>query len=274
MTPEAHDYLAREAGARVEIDKDNQQVLAPRVDLHLQVQEALIAQMADHVAKLVEETDFDPAAENRAAAAWLLAARAMALARALTTLLRAGFCTEVEPIARALSEVLRLIPLILDPKEEKVWDEWCSEKDWSRPKSLTRAEIEHQNREAAAMVKRGYKPPGRTHEENKSEYEASSKHVHPQREAILESWDERGRRFLPGPERSVVTQAVWVHFGDQWIKDACVTCGMVMTRLQPPQERGAFWEGVVETGLEKLAKVEQVAPLDPQHMQDVGGSLT
>ena len=80
-----------------QIDKDNQQVLAPRIDLHLEVQEALIAQMSDHVDKLVEETDFDPAAENRAVAAWLLAARAMALAQALTTLLRAGFCTEAEP---------------------------------------------------------------------------------------------------------------------------------------------------------------------------------
>ena len=155
-----------------------------------------------------------------------------------------------------------------------MWDKWCSEEGWSRPKDITRAEREHQEREAEEMRKRGFEPPGTTHEDSVSEYHSSSKHVHPQRDAILESWDERVRRFQPGPDRPVVTRAVWVHFGDQWIKDAYVTCGMVMTRLQPPQEREVFWKGVVETGLEKLAKVERVAPLDPQHLQDVVGSLT
>jgi hypothetical protein len=48
---------------------------------------------------------------------------------------------------------------------------------------------------------------------------------------------------------------------------------MVMTRLRPPEEREAFWKAVVETGLEKLAKVERVAPLEPQKLQDAGGSL-
>jgi hypothetical protein len=131
------------------------------------------------------------------------------------------------------------------------------------------AEREHETRQAARILSLGFRPPERTDALSSAVYRHMSEHAHPQRRPILRAWDPAVRQFLAGPAGPALQRAVWVGFGDEWIRETYLTVGAALTQMLPPDERPTFWSSAVEQGLGALSHLQHAAPLDPSRLLGV-----
>lgn len=239
-------------------DLRNHPIVKARVEMHLGAAEGILNEFRDTHQRVLDVTDFDPLAKTRQGAAWLLAGRSLSLAYTLLSTSRAGFTADMAPGARTLQEATGAIRIMLDPAEELLHRKWLKD-GYFTPTDLRRAQERIEDRQAVAMLKSGFAPPGRTHDLDKALYDQWSKITHNRRSGIAESYSPELREFSYGTRVDPLRWAVWVGYATQVQVEVVLTVGALLTKIFGQN----CWLELVEPSLARIADVQEKYPLDP-----------
>src|SRR5215211_1114577 len=114
------DYIKRRRETAHRSYERRAAILQPRIDGHLQVY-GLVLNALDHAHRQVaDNTNLTLDGDTRQAATWVVAGRCIGLARAVLTLLAAGFGPETVAAARTLHETVRLLGVLADEHEPEL----------------------------------------------------------------------------------------------------------------------------------------------------------
>ena len=92
-------------------------IVEPRIEGHLKVYGIALDGLTQAHTGIPDETDLDLAGDTRAAAVWIVAGRCIGYARAVLTLVGAGYGGESAAQMRALHEANRLLSALADDGE-------------------------------------------------------------------------------------------------------------------------------------------------------------
>lgn len=242
--------------------------IEPRIQRRHELHRSILDVMCEAHADFVDRTDFDPEADTRQGAAWMMAGRCLSLAGTLLGLLEQGYGPEIVPTARSLHEASRLLAVLLDSSETELADRWLAG-EWVRPKAMSQAEERGQTRMAEEMIRAGIAPPGRTHELTKDVYSALSNVAHHSRAGFSGDFNRTVRRFQYGPHASPLRRAAWQQQADEILYDAVLSVGLLLTKCFGP----GFWTEQVEPALDAIRTARAREPLLPDELVQEASTL-
>jgi hypothetical protein len=147
------DYIQRRRElARLEYAR-HAAILQPRIDGHLEVYGLVLDALDSAHRHIADNTNLTLDGDTRPAAAWTVAGRCIGLARAMLTLLAAGFTAEAAAEARTLHEAVRLLGVLADEDEPDLLRRWLEDDGnrWVRPRA-TRAASDRQRERVVAKL--------------------------------------------------------------------------------------------------------------------------
>jgi hypothetical protein len=104
------------------------------------------------------------------------------------------------------------------------------------PIEASRAEANQEERIAALAQRVGEEPPESAVALTHDVYGSLSRHA--KRTPILESWRPDLHRFSVGADSSIIFRAIWVSYGDEWVRETYQTGGLTLTKFFPDRESG------------------------------------
>lgn len=241
-----------------EADTSNLPIVEPRIAAHLAVHDGILDSLRGEHARLVDETNFDPLRKTRQAAAWLLAGRCLSLGYGVTAMLRANLTTEVAPLARTLYEASGALRIMLDSAEPDLHRKWLGDGYFS-PNVLERAQKRMEDRQAAAMLRHGVVPPGRTREDGHWLYGEWSRIAHNRRSGVLENYSPPLWEFAYGPHPDPLRRGLWTGYGSEVLYEVLLSVGAMLTKAHGPK----MWMCRIEPAVDVLQRLREQHPLDP-----------
>lgn len=242
--------------------------IEPRLERRRRLHSQILHELRDAHAAFVDRTDFDPEADTRPGAAWMVGGRCLSQAGALLTLLTQRYGPEIVPAARSIHEASRLLSVLIDPGEPELLENWLAD-EWVRPRDMSQAEERHQTRLVEQMIRVGARPAERTHELTKDVYSHLSAPAHHRRSSFAGEFNHTLRRYAYGPLDSPLRRAFWQIQADEILYDAYLSVGVMLTTLYGP----TFFAEVVEPGLRAIRELQSREPLLPDDLIRTAGAL-
>lgn len=271
-------WISNAANARVA------KLLQPRIDAHIQSYSLALDKVDDAHRAIADHTDLDLSGDTRQAAAWIVSGRCIAYARAVVTLVGAGFGAESAVEMRAMHEATRLLGALADHEEPDLLRRWLRDagKQWVRPwetraaqerlHDRIRASMEAARDEARATgdstrvgeieaaLAAGQMAEGETITSAALQiYDVLSRVAHTRRSGSSDSLSVGLRTMATGPHPDPAIRASYVDYAGRIIEEMLLTVGEVLDRFYP---EGWFMENVNPL-IDDLHQLSRSSPIDP-----------
>ncbi|MGH2893947.1 MAG: hypothetical protein ACRDPM_11890, partial [Solirubrobacteraceae bacterium] len=245
-------WIRNAANERVE------KLLQPRIDAHIQSYGLALDKVDDAHRAIADKTELDLACNTRQAAAWIVSGRCIAYARAVVTLVGAGFGAESAVEMRAMHEATRLLGALGDHEEPDLLRRWLrdADKEWVRPwetraaqerlHGRTRASLEAARDEAHATgdpTRAGEIEAALAAEEMAEGetiasaalqiYDVLSRVAHTRRSGTSDSVSVGLRTMATGPHPDPAIRGSYVDYAGRIIEEVLLTVGEVLGRFYP-----------------------------------------
>jgi len=240
-------------------------MLRPRVEAHVATYGMALDVLTMLHQELADTLDFDITGDTRQPAVWQMAGRCIGLARALLYLVRAGFCAESIPTARALHEADRLLDAFADPDEDELLLQWLRDTNWIPPRDARKARGRIEEKLDEAMSDAGMPPLRGTVDLSGDLYGRLSGAGHHRRPFVAEAVSVPLRQMATGPHPDPIHRATYVEWAGHVIEEAVQTVGDAFVRFYGP----AFFNKQVGPLVSSFKAIREAQNLGP----DVLGTI-
>jgi hypothetical protein len=238
------------------VNERNREILEPLIDAHITAYEAVLDEMVQAHVLVADNTALDLLGPSREAARWLVAGRAIGLARAALDLARLGYASEVLPTIRALHEATRLLDVFTLPGEDALFTKWAEGHHIKRGE-IMRASRRQQEAIRAEMIRAGEKPPALTDSYFHGQYGRWSEFAHHRRRHVVDQVSARARIMVVGPHPDWRARAATIdHFGDS-LAELVSVGGSALSRFLGP----SWFYGRFQPSFTALMELKRKVPL-------------
>jgi hypothetical protein len=238
------------------VNERNREILEPLIAAHIRAYEAVLNELAEAHGLIADNTALDLLGPSREAAQWLVAGRAIGLARAAFDLVRLGYASEALLTIRGLHEATRLLDVFTLRGEDALFTTWA-EGHYVKRGEIMRASKRQQEAIRVEMMRAGEKPPGLTDSYFHGQYGRWSEFAHHRRRHVLDQVSVPTRTMVVGPHPDWRVQAATVdHFGDS-LAELVSVGGSALSRFLGP----SWFHGRFQPSFAALMELKRKIPL-------------
>jgi hypothetical protein len=215
---------------------------------------------------LIEESDLDPEAYSRPAAAWLLSGRVLGLLRAIYVQVAAGICNEAIVTMRALHEANRVLFAFGVPGSDDligVFLDDVGKHGYVKQGAARAAEARFEDLLAEAMEAQGLPRLEGVNAKTEGMYDRLSRFAHNRRSTVLDQYAAEERRMAYGVHPSPFRRAAYVDLAAAMTVEAVNTVGDAFGSFYPE----GFYRDKVIPVRDSIEAVRSTCPLDPESIR-------